>query len=341
MQEKRAFKEISMLSALFCVFVVFIHITSFPVEHLIKGSWQHFIFYISNKILTFVVPGFIFLSGFKLSYQYKDKKFCFPAFFKERVVKIFVPYLCWYVVYYVFFLLRDYITMKSPGGLVLSVLVGDLVSPFYFIPLIFQFYLLFGVIRWLFERVDHKLLLILAFFMNFVFLEKIFFRYDDRFFAAYFFYFVLGCYFGKRGRVFNSYKWIVGIIYVAVAALYLYFSYHAVVYASPFPHWRTAALLFSTASIFAMGLLANWLCSVMSQRAFHIVLKVDMASYSIFLSHCLMIYVCDILWQKTGISSVIGQTIFTASILIPVVFISCILFSQLKKKKRDVRLSQR
>ena len=87
-KENRNVKELNILNTIFCFSVILIHITSRPLAIMNKESFAYLFIFIINKMLCFVVPGFIFLSGFKLYNKYKDEKLDILKFYKSRLKKI-------------------------------------------------------------------------------------------------------------------------------------------------------------------------------------------------------------------------------------------------------------
>ena len=67
-------KEINFMNVILCFSVVMIHLTASPLATLRKDSIWYLIIFIINKALSFCVPAFIFLSGFKLYNKYKEEK---------------------------------------------------------------------------------------------------------------------------------------------------------------------------------------------------------------------------------------------------------------------------
>ena len=136
LEKTKRIQEVHFLTTIFCICVVLIHLTADPVTKLQVGSYQHTFFYIWNKCMTFVVPGFIFLSGIKLGSSYRNKKFNFIDFFKKRFLKIIVPYSIWYLLYYLLFRSLGFIENLNINQHIVSYLMGTMVSPFYFITII-------------------------------------------------------------------------------------------------------------------------------------------------------------------------------------------------------------
>lgn len=333
-------EEISILTAIFCCAVIFIHLTANPVTGLNKTSFIFKLFFVFNKSLTFVVPGFIFLSGIKLSFSYKDKQLNFLDFLKKRFVKIFIPYLVWYIIYYIYFRNAGYMESKTVYQHIFSFLLGDLVSPFYFITVIFQLYFLFGIIQWFFKKFNNFYLLLFVVLLNFLFLKFVFFKYDDRFFGTYFLYFILGFYAGLNYKNFynflKNYSLIISLLYILITVYNIYLSYNAYVYNAPFENYRVINGLFSLISILFLYRISIAIYSCLNKKIFFVFNKIEQASYYIFLSHCFVIYICSDFWFRLGQTSIVGKFVFSSIILFPIVFLLSIGYVSFKNKFKYV-----
>ena len=131
--------EISLLNTVFCLLVVFIHICSEPVTRLTSGTPAHFMAFSLWKLSSFVVQGFILLAGIKQFLVPKSQSY--PSYIKSRILKIVLPYVLAVVVYYLYFVWRQYISF-SPKELLKYIITGDMSAQFYFVIAILQFYLL-------------------------------------------------------------------------------------------------------------------------------------------------------------------------------------------------------
>lgn len=326
-----------MLTTMLCCFVVMIHLTSNPVSQLTKGGWTHLLFFIGNKVLTFAVPGFVFLSGLKLSYSYRNKTFDFVDFMRRRFSKILIPYSIGYILYYIFFRLFGFVEVKNITQHIYSFLLGDLVAPFYFITIITQFYFLFGIIQYLFKKGNHTIILAITTCIQLFYLQYTYFQLEDRFFLTYLIYFVLGCYVAFHLDAFkdwlNRYTVLIFGIFFLISVVYVTFAYCSAVYATPFPYWRIIGCLFSLSAICTFYRISVFITHFEKYKLYQAFIVIDEASYMIFLSHCFMIYLCDVLWHSIGIPSVLSRFLFTAIITYPVVFSVCIGYCRLKRKK--------
>ena len=199
--EKKRNPTLSYLNLLFCLTVVFIHVSSEPVTALDRHSFAYYAVMIPWRLSSYVVQGFLFLSGVKLCFDGKDKLER-SAFWRRRIQSVVIPYLLWNLLYYCYFVHNGYFPFRL-SDLAGYTLRGDLVSPFYFVVVIVQFYLLAP----LFVRLTAKcrpapllaasFVLMLALWKGTVPLLRTLgicgsFAYMDRVFVTYLFYFVLG-----------------------------------------------------------------------------------------------------------------------------------------------------
>lgn len=289
-------KEISILNIVCCIFVVLIHLTSENVSILYKGSLDYKIFYSINKGISFVVPAFIFLSGFKLTNSYKNKEFKFVDFIKKRFSKIFIPYLCWFVFYYIYLYNIQYIEPTDLFGIVKLFIMGDLIAPFYFITLIFQFYLIFGLLKFLHEKYRMYFLLIST-ILNLVAISY-FFKYSDRFFINYLIYFIMGMELAinksKIDKFLQNKKVIVILLSITYIVIYLSLGYYSLlnVYLD-FAFKIVSIVFYYTIAI---------LLSKINFKFYNIsVFYLDKASFYVFLSHCFFLYHFNRVWHEMNI----------------------------------------
>ena len=213
-------KEINLMNVLMCFSVVTVHLTSNPVTLLRHDSFWYLIMFIINKFLTFAVPAFLFLSGFKLYNKYKDNKIDLKHFYTRRLKKVVIPYLIAFVVYFLFYIFENLIEWKDFFP---SLLLGTLVAHFYYILIAIQLYLFFPLLHKLFGKFD-KITLVLSFISTIIFNQFVFFEYSDRFFGTYIFYFILGMFVAKyctkkEIRPFGAYA--IGFVPIALIHIFL------------------------------------------------------------------------------------------------------------------------
>lgn len=296
--------EISFLNTLFCVLVVFIHVASAPVTALEKNTLQWFTVFIPWRLSAFVVQGFIFLSGMKMFLHFKtDEKFDYKKYYISRLKKIVLPYVFCVCLFYVYFLRHGYFNFDF-SDLLLYILNGTLVSHFYFVVVIVQFYLLRPLWQKMLRNVSavcailvSAAVTVFALYFQQTVLSSILqknFVFNDRVFTTYLIYWILGCYAGANYSVF--FKLLeriktISIEFFAVTAAELVLSY------LHFSGLKNIAYLELVHVVYCVSAIAFF--SAVSLKISESIMKikifasVDRLSYYIYLIHPLLIIIAD------------------------------------------------
>lgn len=130
--------------------VILIHVTS---TYIYNESHYHVLgmnpAFFLNQAARFSVPLFILLSGFSLGIGQKQESY--PSFLKRRCSRILLPYVVWTLLYELSncgFDFRAWLSrLGHPLWLLQEFLTGQAAPHLYFIPIIFQFYLLYPLLR--------------------------------------------------------------------------------------------------------------------------------------------------------------------------------------------------
>lgn len=324
--------ELSLLNIIFCLLVIFIHTASAPVTDLDKGSLQYAAIFVPWRLSAFVVQGFIFLSGLKM-FLGARRSVDYKKYYIKRVRRIVIPYVLAVILFYVYFLRRQYFELNITE-LFGYIVKGDLVSHFYFVIIIVQFYLLRPLWERMTERVRPELAVILS--IPVMLLCKYLLRgfaYNDRVFTTYLFYWVCGCCAGAEYERFTA--WIdkhrgylsAGFFVVAsveAVASYVQFTRGGV------PFVEELHFVYCVAAIaFAVALSLMFKEKIMSIKLFE---KIDGVSYYIYLIHPIFIFISDQYLENAGISD-IGITFSIRAVITYVGAISvCIAYSEMTKK---------
>ena len=157
---KVRYPEISFLSVLFCLMVVFIHASAQAVTQLPKYSTGYVAVFPVWRICGCAVTGFIFLSGLKFSLNH-GTSFNYPKFLKRRLSSILLPYLIYSAFYYIYGVIDSGEPFVLPD-LIIGTLTGDCAGHLYFIVALVQFYLLAPVWRFVCKSLDSKLAVLIS-----------------------------------------------------------------------------------------------------------------------------------------------------------------------------------
>ncbi|MCL4397734.1 acyltransferase [Patescibacteria group bacterium] len=140
-------KEIDILKGIAILAVVFLHFNGFWFSQ--TKDFVSSLFF--DQLVRFSVPLFIALSGYLLAGKYLSRSLSLIDFYLRRVTKLLPLYLLWSVI--ISLALSQPITIDS-------LLWGRADYQLYFVPVIFQFYLLFPLLFFLAKRQRYLLLAI-------------------------------------------------------------------------------------------------------------------------------------------------------------------------------------
>lgn len=324
--------ELSLLNIIFCLLVIFIHVASAPVTNLDKGSLQYAAIFVPWRLSAFVVQGFIFLSGLKM-FLGARKRVDYKKYYVKRARKIVIPYVFAVILFYAYFLRRQYyeFSIKELLGYIVK---GDLVSHFYFVVIIVQFYLLRPLWESMLERVQPKLAVILS--IPVMLLCKYLFRnfaYNDRVFTTYLFYWMCGCYAGAEYERFvvwiDKHRGYLAAGFFAAAIIEAVASY-AQFTGGGVPFIEELHFIYCVAAIaFAAALSLMLKEKIMGIELFK---KIDGVSYYIYLIHPIFIFISDQYFENVGISDIGSEFLIRTAITYVGAISVCIAYSEIKKK---------
>ncbi len=307
--------EISLLNVFLCVLVIWIHVSSGAVSGVDRGAWQGFLVYVPWRLAAFVVQGFLFLGGLRLFLHYNGKR-DYGRYYLGRAKRILAPYILWNVIFYLWFIAIGYFgfSIKALGVYILN---GTLVSPFYFVVTITQFYLLTPLWDRMCERVHPAVgltfsLMVMELFYRYLptMLGQAFpgfeFAYNDRVFTTYLFYWAAGCF---AGRYYDKFLDIVrtsggllGVMFLLCAGADAGLGYLQFRGGVWFPYLEELHILYCMSAIGFSYYLALRLTEGrrLESRLFQLA---DRSSYLIFLSHCFTLQIVNAGLRFLGISS--------------------------------------
>lgn len=290
--------EVDYLRAIACLCVVIIHTSANYLFLDSAGTFTKMVFFFLNRSLVFAVPAFIFMSGFILAQRYHNKEFAFFPFLQKRLKYILVPYFGWTLFYYLIFVSQN-VYEFSFSFFLRSLFLGDMVYHLYFVVIIMQFYLLFGIFRWLFHRYSAHLLMIVFLLINIFFLKYVHFPYVDRFFLQYLSFFTFGFYFSVNYQLIRSkicyYRSKLAVVYVLMALFMAQQFYQIMILKLNYDGflYNLSWLIFSLLAIVFTFSLAISLQNSKYTAVKKFLYQLSDGSYIVYLSHPFMLMVAQ------------------------------------------------
>lgn len=143
MQKNTRYFVIDFLKLVAIIGVIIIHTSTAFIDRSVNFSPQFDVLVFINQIFRFSVPLFFASSGVILALIY-NKHFSTLTFYRKRLVRIFPPYVFWFLVYYFFVFPHSFSSIFSDTFLK-SFLYGTASYQLYFIPIIVILYFLFPI----------------------------------------------------------------------------------------------------------------------------------------------------------------------------------------------------
>ena len=189
--------------------VIGLHVVGFSFYSFPKYSPSWNLLLVLDQIFRFAVPSFVAVSGYVLASKYAHNAFVFTVFFKKRILRVLPLYF--FFSFAIFYYTR-FLYPEPHGAIPLwkIIFLGKTDYHLYFVSMIFQFYLLFPLFLFFFNKFRKALLVfalvlqMIVYLISALAMEKIFdfgFVFGDQqqyvFFGTWIFYFVLGMLFAK------------------------------------------------------------------------------------------------------------------------------------------------
>ncbi len=300
--------DIIFLNILFCLLVIFIHISSEVVINAPKNTYFFKTVFSLQRLSHFVVQGFLLLSGLKLFLTKRDNINYFK-YYISRFTRVIVPYIIWVIIYYIYFCSENYYTF-SVAELLNQLLFGRLSAHFYFVIILVQFDLLAPLWMYLFKRGNAAVHIAFSLMITVIssqYLAPILslllpsFNFDvSNCFLKYQVYYTAGCFIGLHYEQFKNYLknsiLPLTLSFLACAFLNVTLSLKTL---DASPQWlELIHIMYSMSAILFFYMLAQFLSFL--AKPFTLV---DKASYGIYLIHCLIIVIINDTMTQNGIFS--------------------------------------
>ena len=333
---KKKVNELNIHRAIACISVVLVHISAGLIFLGTTGLEMKFLLSFINRSLKFTTPTFIFISGFILFYVYQNREINYLSFWKKRLGVILGPYILWTIFYYGYFILTGAYNF-SWEFFFEKLIFADMVYHLYFILIITQFYFLFGVFRYLFVKFNSHILILIFFLSNLLFMNNFYFKYVDRFFMQYIFFFALGFYLSKNYQEFKpkilANKFIITLSYLSACGIYAFQFIYMSVLNKPLFSGQTVnniCFIFSLISIIFYLLVSIKIEEGQLDYLKRFFYKVSDGSYYIYLSHPFVLILAEKVVRKLGLTSASLSFIILTFIVLGVTISGAIGYKSIK-----------
>ena len=324
----RRAEELVYFNAIACLIVIFIHVVSYGIVTVDPTSVQAAIIYFPWLLAACVVPAFLFSGAVKMGMQYEENFTLqkYTGYIVGRLKKIYAPYAAWNLIYYAVFVIMGYYALSATFFL-RQMLIGTLSSPFYYIVITMQFYLLKPVWLWIMRHIPWYITIPGALIVTFASfrLNAILglfgtsFTYTDRIFTTYLIFWMIGLYAGRNWDALTEslVKARAGII-AAVAAI---LGYALVPYANYRGFWLFETTDMKIISDCLSIIVLLWICLKLCSAAESIkkaLRFISASSFSVYLSHCLFLTVAEYFIRHAGLTKI--------SVILVIRFLVCYSF---------------
>jgi len=274
------------------ILVILFHVNAMAITNPYFTYSSDVVLFITSRAMVFVVPGFFFLSGLKLSRKYSDTELKYTSFLTNRVVKIYLPCVFWAIIYYFYYVWRGFLPF-SWSELPVFIATGQFVDHLYFIIAIMQFYILFPLFLHFCKRTTPRLGIVIA--IPITIFSRMFFD-TSVVFPPHTLFFVAGCYAGLLYEDFitwlKKFKFFIYPAYIIVTFAHLFMLHQDITGNFNYTHRETMTVVFCSLSV----LVFYHICLSLNksqQKKEHggfITRNMAAASYYVFLSHVIVLF---------------------------------------------------
>ena len=334
--------ELSASNVVLMLLVIFIHTAAECVSGYQTSSLPFLLVTPVHRAATFAVQGFLFLGGLKLALGF-GPEFSFRRYARGRLLRVGLPYLIAFIVYYAVYAVIGRIAPSLPHALG-EFFTGGLTGHFYYIAAFAQFCLLVPLWRLLADRAHPALLLFVSLAVTLIAMDhmpelvrlltgsRVELTKNDRLFTTYLFYWTAGMTAGRHYGAFTAFLekrrrslltlWFLSAVIDAA----LYIVIRQGVY---YPIWADDFHLFT--STFAILSLLSLSLAAKDKSALRSPLfcAVDRASYLVYLWHPMVILFLDASLNQAGIASLTVRFLVRTILTAPISILLCVLWQKL------------
>lgn len=332
--------DIVFLNILFCMLVMFIHVASEIVTKMPKDTYFFRTVFSAHRLSSFVVQGFILLSGVKL-FLHKRNGINYFKYYFSRFFRIVIPYIIWVIIYYIYFCSKNYFSF-SFSDLMYHIVRGDLSAHFYFVIILVQFDILAPLWMALFKRGNAAVHVAFSLILTVIasqylmpILTTLFPLMPninlDNCFLRYQIYWTAGCMIGMHYGEFQNYlksnKIYIIIVFLLCAAANVSLT---LVTVGHFPVWLDFIhIMYCMAAILFFYMVSQLFAGV-GGKILKPLSLIDKSSYSIYLIHCLILVMADFAMTDYGIMSLTTRFGIRAAAVYGISIVVCLIWQLVK-----------
>lgn len=289
-------RALDSMNAICCLLVILIHVLSIGISYADPTSWQAMVIYFPWRLISFVVPAFLFTGAVKLGRS--GGRGHYFHYISARIKAVYLPYLLWTAIYYISFIPVGYVR-GDWSEFLHYVLTGSITSPFYYIIIVMQFYLLRPLWLWMLRKIPWFVAVTAAVPITLFFAQSsallsmlgIQFNYISSLAGSYLLFWVIGLYVGQHYEAVEetlmTHKVAVFslIPIVLVAAGLSYVQHRSGLYLYPLDYFK----LFVDCIDIAILLVLCVLIGQYLPKIQGVLQWIHRSSFFVYLSHCLFL----------------------------------------------------
>ncbi|MCD4737789.1 MAG: acyltransferase [Anaerolineae bacterium] len=105
------------------------------------GTPSYYVLLVLRQLVVYAVPAFLFISGFFVAYAARGSHATFTwKMVGKRLKNLLIPYFIWSLIIFIGQAFEG--VFSSPAGYIKQILLGQAVGPYFYVPVLCQFYLL-------------------------------------------------------------------------------------------------------------------------------------------------------------------------------------------------------
>lgn len=330
-----------------------IHILSGCITGYTAGTLPSIVSFSLQKAITFAVPAFIMSSAIKMSLKFSGSRMNYLHFIKDRIKRIYLPYIIWCIIYYLYFTFYRNHFIFNTRDFLAYILNGEMVAPFYFIIVIMQFYILMPLWLKIFKRIPPRIGIVVSIIITILsrYLTKEW-SFSNRIILNYLMFWIIGGYIGSNYSTYINRMKKLFLLFIAstilVIPFYVFMAYKSFTTPTVLLAFEVMKMLFCALPSITLLLICNLIAKASTsglRKGFIGIAKtLSPVTFYVYLIHCLIIFETDYIMSAIGINSVSIQFAIKFFVVYLLSFTLALLYNRIKNsiytKKQNIMRKQ-